>query len=70
MKVFVSRGRSVIADGATFHQGELVELSPDEAAHLSKLGFVQSEPPTLYAPAEPNPAAIGVQHRGGPQFRR
>jgi hypothetical protein len=70
MKVFVARGRTVMADGQTHGPGEVIELKPDEAAHLTKLGFVQSEPPILYAPQAENRAGVGHQHTQGPTFRR
>jgi hypothetical protein len=72
MKVFVARGRSVVADGATFHQGELVDLPPAEAAFLTARGFVQDTPPTLYAPQADNPAGIGPRSAvtQGPEFKR
>lgn len=78
MKVYVSRGRTVVtgqrADGSRKEHGpgELVDIDPAEVEFLKARGFVQDVPPTLYAPAEHNPAGIGLQNGNlqGPQFKR
>jgi hypothetical protein len=72
--LFVSRGRSIIQDKATHGPGTSVTLPHEEAAFLTKRGFLQAEMPLLPAPATAaNPAAIGLQRDHvvqGPQYRR
>jgi hypothetical protein len=72
--MFVTRGHTVMINKTSNGPGALVTLPHDEAAFLTKRGFLQPEMPLLPLPATaPNPAAIGLQDAHivqGPQYRR
>lgn len=46
---FVSKGRTVMAEGGAVHQGEQVQLDRAEGERLMAAGFVQTTPPNVDA---------------------
>lgn len=70
MTYFVSRGRTIVVDGAEHGFGEQVTLLADEAERLTRLGFVQNTPPVLMPPPANNPSGIGLRNSfvQGPTF--